>query len=166
METERADEIRKVEEEEEVRKQAALIARDAARLNPAETVFKDFANFPEEYVGKCLKFERVWFHGGLQRHAEKGLFTAIVSSDDGKLVMTYFLSGGPGVAFVTSEPFGRVLDIIFKADQKIRSNIWCEVMKENSKVLAKIYRIETIRIEGTIFDVYDDPTFNPSAIVE
>lgn len=125
------------------------------RARPASVVLKDLANFPEDYAGAFVKLESIWIWGELKRQAEHKLFSITVESRDGKVVSNFFIRD-EDLAFVVSEGFGRVIDILFEADKKFGSNIYCEITSVGKKRIAKIYRIETLNLAGDVKDVYED----------
>ena len=143
--------------EEEARKAETTKKVQAARGNPTKVLFKDFANFPEEYAGGCIRLDDVWLGGELERVDETKLFTARISSRDGKTVFKRTsLRFADGLVFVTPDEIGRPLSLILQSDSNYGVNLCCEVSKNGKVYLARMYHIETLTVGGTVKDVYEE----------
>lgn len=144
----RNEETRKVETSKKVQ---------AVRGNPTKVIFKDFANFPEEYAGGCVRFDSVWLSGDFDCVEGTKDFSPGVSSLDGKQVFGHkTLRFASGAVFVISEEMGRPLSVAFESDKKYHVNLYCEVAKNDKLYLARIYRVETITVGGSVKDVFKD----------
>jgi hypothetical protein len=143
--------------EEEARKAETIRKVKAARGDPTKVLFKDFANFPEEYAGGCVRFDSVWLDGDFDRVEGTKDFSPGVSSRDGKHVFgRKDLQYGDGAVFVISEEIGRPLSITFASDKKYGVNLCCEVTKKGKLYLTRIYRVETLTVGGDVKEVFAD----------
>jgi hypothetical protein len=143
--------------EQENRKAEAAKKVQAARGNPTKVLFKDFANFPEEHAGGCVRFDGVWLDGDLIRVEGTKYFSPGVSSPDGKHIFGHqTLRFADGAVFVISEEIGRPLSIAFESNKKYGVNLCCEVTKNGKQCLARIYRVETRTVGGDIKDVFEE----------
>lgn len=143
--------------EEETRKGEVAKKVQAARGNPTKVLFKDFANFPEEYAGGCVRFDNVWLDGDFHRVERTRDFSPGVSSKDGKHVLgRNILRFADGAVFVISEQIGRPLSVTFESNKKYGVNLCCEVAKSGKLCIARIYRVETITISGDVTDVFEE----------
>jgi hypothetical protein len=143
--------------EEEARQAEASKKLQASREKPTRILFKDFANFPEEYAGRYVRFDAVWIGGDFDRVKDTNDFSPSVSSQDGKHIFgSKYLDYGDGVMFIISEKIGRPLSVAFKNDTKYKVNLCCEVTKSSKRCLARIYRIETLTVGGDVKDVFED----------
>jgi len=152
-----------LKEDEEKRSEADKLRTEQAtklmaeqRITPKTILFKDFANFPEEYMG-CVRFENVWLHGDFERVQGTKDFSPGVSSEDGKRISgRKTLEFVRGAAFVISEEIGRPLSVKFESDSKYKVNLNCEITKKDKAYIVRIYRVETINLAGSVKDVYEE----------
>jgi hypothetical protein len=148
----KADEENRREDAQKQRDEAN--AKIATRNNPPSVNFKDFVDFPENYMGRVIKIESVWLWGNPDRHKAEGIFGVTIQSRDGKIVSGGVLSSD--LVFVTSEQFGGFLDTVFAANVKVSTNLYCEVTKIGDTPVAKLYRVETLNLNGDIQHTYND----------
>jgi len=142
---------------EAARQAAAAKTLQAKRATPRGVVFKDFVNFPEEYAGGCLRFDDVWLHGDFDRVEGTKELSPAVSSRDGKYVRgRKLLNYADGVVFIISEEMGRPMSIAFGSSTKYGVNLCCEVEKSGKIFTARIYRVETLSVSGTVKEVYEE----------
>ena len=143
--------------EEEARKAETTKKVQAARGNPTKVLFKDFANFPEEYAGGCVRFDSVWLDGDFDRVEGTKDFSPGVSSRDGKHIFgTKSLRFAEGAKFIISEEIGRPLSVTFESNKKYGVNLCCEVTKNGKLYLTRIYRVETLTVGGDVKEVFED----------
>ncbi|EAQ77427.1 hypothetical protein DSM3645_04660, partial [Blastopirellula marina DSM 3645] len=139
---------------EDRRRNLEMKTKLANLRNPETVSFKDLTNFPEDYLGKHVRINSVWFHGDLERERKIGVFTVGVSSRDGKRVSNVLLRGE--LKFVVSEDFGRTLDLLFEADKMVGTNLCCEIAQMGEYLVGRVYRIETLNLNGDVLNAYDD----------
>jgi hypothetical protein len=125
------------------------------RSNPRKAYFKDFANVPEDYSDRYIRFDGVLMYGDLEHVAEAKVFSANVSTPDGKYVRSRVsLAVGRGIAFVIPDEIGRPLSLDLRIDSQYGVNLCCEVNKSGELYLARIYRVEKLRLNA--IDVYEE----------
>ena len=143
--------------DDELRKANTAERIEARRASPKVVVFKDFVNFPEEYSGQSLRFDDVWLHGDFDRIEGTKELSPGVSSRDGKMVFgRKILKYADGVVFVISEKMGRPMSVEFSTNTKYGVNICCDVEKAGKFYTARIYRVETLAVNGMVKVTYDD----------
>ena len=157
LEQRRQAEERRLQVAESARKTKDAESLRMMRGRPVNVVFKEFANFPEEHAGICVRFDNVWLHGDFNRMDGVKDFSPAVSSKDGKYVPgRASLKYASGVVFLISEEFGRPLSLQFDSDKQYGVNLCCEVTKSEKLFLARIYRIETLAVAGNVKDVFEE----------
>ncbi len=144
----------RVRDEEAARKEQER----ANRRSPPVVPFKDLANFPEVYAGRCVRIEDVWLDGDSSRVEGSRDLSPTVSSKDGERVneTPYPESAFRHFAFVMPESIGRPLAVAPSGGHRYRVNLNCELRKADKNVVARIYRVETISPAGTVKDVLEE----------
>jgi hypothetical protein len=149
-ERKRQDEAKQADERKRV---------ESNRKDAVPVVFKDLANFPEEYAGRCVRMEGVWLGGDPYRVKGSRSLSPTVSSTDGKHVFgsEHALEGYRSLVFVMPENIGRGLSVGLSSDHKYMVNLNCELRKgPKSSVIAEIYRVETLNHAGNVKDVIEE----------